>query len=198
MKIRKLMVPEMKNIYETEMQRDFLPEELKPLADILRLREENLYVGYGWFEEEELRAYAFLCRAKTGRCLLLDYFAVCAPFRSMGYGSRCLVDLREACGQYAGILAEVEDADAVEEEEERCHRQKRISFYERNRLRHTSLVCRLFGVDYILMYAPCGQDLPDEALFEEMEGIYHTLFDPERYEKHVRFRWRSEEERAGN
>ena len=198
MKIRELTILEMKNIYETEMQRDFLPQELKPLADILRLREENLYVGYGWFEEEELRAYAFLCRAKEGSCLLLDYFAVCAPFRSMGYGSQCLMNLREVCGQYAGILAEVEDADAVEEGAERRQRQKRISFYARNQLRHTRLVCRLFGVDYILMYAPCGQDLPDEALFKEMEGIYHTLFDPERYEKHVRFHWRLEEERAGN
>lgn len=190
MEYRKLTVSEMTAIYEEEMRRDFLPEELKPLADMLRLREIGCYIGYGWYEREELRAYAFLCRSANGRCFLLDYFAVCAPFRSMGYGSRCLADLRSACGSAAGILAEVEDADAAEDDVERSHRERRIAFYERNRLRHTDMVCRLFGVDYVVMYAACAADLPDAALFEEMEGIYHTLFDEERRRRHVDLRRR--------
>ena len=82
------------DIYARHMCRDFAPDELKPLAGILRLMDEGLYRAYGLYEEGSLRGYAMLMTSPGGRTALLDYYAVISSRRGAGYGSRFLALLR--------------------------------------------------------------------------------------------------------
>ena len=108
--------------------------------------------------------------------LLLDYFAVCVQYRSHGYGSQCLAQMKTMWSGISGILAEVEDPDKSSSEDERNTRARRVAFYQRNGLRPTKVYSVLFGVPYVLHYFPLNADCSDEQLLQELDAIYHTLF----------------------
>lgn len=163
-------------IYTRHMCRDFAPDELKPLAGILRLMDEGLYRAYGLFEEDGLRGYAMLMTSPGGRAALLDYYAVISSRRGAGYGSRFLALLREELRDLDGIVLESEHIEYAVGRKDKSIRTRRIAFYLRNGVRRTSLRSRLFGVDYTVLYLPCGRDLPDGRLFMELDAIYRTLF----------------------
>lgn len=164
-------------IYQVHMQQDFPPAEVKPLAVLHRLMEQGLYEPYGWFDETgNLTAYTFFVKAPQGRVLLLDYFAVCAPYRSCGYGSQCLARMKTMWSGVAGILAEVEDPEKSNSETERHVRTRRVAFYQRNGMRSTAVYSVLFDVPYVLHYLPLQEDCPDTQLLQELDAIYHTLF----------------------
>lgn len=175
------------DIFHTQMQQDFPPAELKPLALLHDLMNQGVYEPYGWFDETgALTAYTFFVKAPQGKMLLLDYFAVCSQYRSHGYGSQCLAQMKELYQDAIGILAEVEDpakSDSVEEEKIRT---RRIAFYQRNGLRQTTIRTILFDVPYVVHYFPINNDCEDSQLLEELDAIYHTLFPQSIYEMHAR------------
>lgn len=174
---QKLSSEQVADIYHQHMQQDFPPAEVKPLAVLYQLMERGLYEPYGWFDENgNLTAYTFFVKAQQGRVLLLDYFAVCVQYRSHGYGSQCLAQMKTMWSGISGILAEVEDPDKSSSENERNTRARRVAFYQRNGLRPTTVYSVLFGVPYVLHYFPLDTDCNDEQLLQELDAIYHTLF----------------------
>lgn len=191
---RQLSPEQVTEIYQVHMQQDFPPAEVKPLAVLHDLMDRGLYEPYGWFDESgNLTAYTFFVRAPQGRVLLLDYFAVCAPYRSCGYGSQCLAQMKAMWSDVAGILAEVEDPAKSSSEEERVTRTRRVGFYQRNGMRSTAVYSVLFGVPYVLHYLPLQEDCPDAQLLQELDAIYHTLFPQPVYAANARI-WLTESE----
>lgn len=179
-------------IYQTYMQQDFPPAEVKPLSVLHNLMQRGLYHPYGWFNPEgELVAYSFFVSAPQSQILLLDYFAVCSIYRSQGYGGQCLAQMKQLCQTATGILAEVEDPSKSQSLEEAQTRTRRVSFYQRNGLRETTVRSVLFGVPYIIHYYPLAADYTDEQLKQALEAIYHTLFPQSIYDAHATI-WRLE------
>lgn len=190
-----LLSPEqVEDIFHTHMQQDFPPAEVKPLAVLHDLMRRGVYAPYGWRDENgTLMAYTFFVKAPQGEILLLDYFAVCSPYRSHGYGSQCLAQMKALYQGIKGIMAEVEDPSKSNSAEEEKTRVRRIAFYQRNGLRQTTVRSVLFGVPYVLHYYPLATDCDDKQLQQELEAIYHTLFPQKIYEAHAKI-WRAESE----
>lgn len=166
------------DIYHQHMKQDFPPAEVKPLMLIHHLMKKGVYQPYGWYENDNLVAYSFFVRAPQGKVLLMDYFAVCRQYRSQGYGSRCLAEMKTLWTDIDGILAEVEDPTRSSSAEEEHTRRRRVAFYQRNGLRPTLVYSVLFGVPYILHYLPVERDYDDARLYQELDKLYHTLFPP--------------------
>ena len=138
-------------IYQTYMQQDFPPAEIKPLPVLHDLMQRGLYHPYGWFDSQgQMVAYSFFVSAPETPILLLDYFAVCSTYRSQGYGGKCLAQMKQLCQAATGILAEVEDPAKSSSAEEAQIRTRRVAFYQRNGLRETTIRSMLFGVPYTI------------------------------------------------
>lgn len=163
-------------VYQQHMQRDFAPDELKPLDSMLRLMDQGLYRAYGLLEGGELIAYALLMTAPGGRVALLDYYAVVACRRSGGIGSRFLTLLRKELADFDGVVLESEHPEYAVGRRDKAVRTRRVAFYRRAGVRPTSLFSRLFGVTYTVMYLPCGRDIPDGCVYRELNAIYRRLF----------------------
>lgn len=190
MELRELTPKQVTEIYNSAMQKDFDPAELKPLGDILALMKRDVYPCLGFYEKDTLVAYALFCDVPDKKgYLLLDYYAVDSSLRGYGYGSSCITMMKEYLSEmgYQGIIAEVE----------RVHRsdyapgspddwrQRRIAFYERCGLRHTSIWCTLFGVDFVIMTLDFVSPLTDCEVMARMEALYHLMLTPEKYHENV-------------
>ena len=188
--IRSLQPEEIKVIYEKHMQHDFPASELKPYSWIEKLWNNGCYKCYGFYgdTDEKLYAYAFTMADDARRMLLLDYFAVCADVRGQGYGSQALALLKEACGEWEGLIFEVEDDDSTDAAEEKEIRRRRISFYERNHVQMTAERSTAFGVDYKLMVLPLGNEKAGEQLGEKLAAIYRKMLPEQIYQKSFRIR----------
>ena len=177
LRYQQLSKEQVQKIYDTHMKKDFPPEEIKPLNVLYQLIEQGWYEAYGWFDEEEhFVAYTFFVRDAQGEILLLDYFAVCAAYRSQGYGSQCLSQMRELFSGVKGVLAEVEDPKQSRSQKEQMIRERRVAFYQRNGLRQTELCSALFGVPYILHYFSLEGDESEQQLLNALENIYRIMF----------------------
>lgn len=184
--IRLLQEDEIAEVYRTYMVKDFEVGELKPLTLILELKKEKLYFCYGLFDEEELRGYAFFIGRKEEGVVLLDYYAVCASQRSMGYGSKFLELLSGVLTDFTGVIAEVEDPEKAQDEIEKKLRLRRVAFYERNGFLTTSLYCSLFRHCYNIMFLRLrAGDYPDAQIHRSLDRIYHTLFNDKIYSENV-------------
>ena len=86
MKLKELDDAEVRQVYRTHLTQDFPAAERKPLRAIRSLRRRGLYDCYAMTQGETVLSYAFFCQ--RGDWCLLDYFAVCAPFRGKGTGTR--------------------------------------------------------------------------------------------------------------
>lgn len=184
--IHLLTAAETTDIYETHMKQDFPADELKPLSSMLNLMAEGYYKGYGLYEKQELRAYGFLAKSSTGTTYLLDYLAVCAPYRGQDYGSRFLKELHQLC-DLSGILIEVESLRTASDEDDHQMRQRRIAFYKKNGVQMTELMANCFGVEFSLMHLCHHSNWTTHFIKEELDAIYRTLFPAHLYEKHIRF-----------
>lgn len=179
-------------IYQTYMQQDFPPAEIKPLSVLNDLMQRGLYHPYGWFDSQgQLIAYSFFVSAPESPILLLDYFAVCSTQRSKGYGGQCLAQMKQLCQTATGILAEVEDPAKSSSVDEVQIRTRRVAFYQRNGLRETTIRSVLFGVPYTIHYYPLSTDYTDEQLEQALKDIYHTLFPQSILDAHAKI-WRLE------
>ena len=85
---------------------------------ILRSEAAGTYVAYGFYTENTLVAYAYLCgtAGKPELPVLLDYLAVVKEHRGEGYGSAVLAMLKDELPQ--GMMIEAESIANAENEEE--------------------------------------------------------------------------------
>lgn len=64
MNFRLLTAKEYPRWYHDQLSEAFVPQERKPLPDILRLLEEGRYEVWGLFDEDELLSYAALWKMR--------------------------------------------------------------------------------------------------------------------------------------
>lgn len=183
MNLKKLNNEEIENIYNEHMITDFSEDELKPLEVIQRLIKKGIYICYGFYDGEELSAYAFLVTSKS--YLLIDYYAVCSVCRDMGIGSKFLNIIKEHFNNYNGIILEVEKIEDAPDEEEKIIRSRRINFYKRNGMIMTNISVLLFGVNFSIMCL-CNTELSDLNIGEALINIYKEIVSSKLYSKYVK------------
>lgn len=191
--IRELSAEEIAWLHGEHMKADFPPAELKTLEALLMLRQRGVQKLFGWFDGEDLYAYASFVQPEPKKpygadsYILLDYYAVCRGFRGEGVGSEFLNRLLQET-DCAGVLFEVEDPEAAEDAADREIRERRIRFYERLGCRRIEGIrVRLFGVDYLLLLWTKGECLSAVSMKDAMERIYRGILPPAIYEANVQF-----------
>lgn len=175
MYLKTLCTEEMRRLYGRRLERDFPPEELMPWKWMEPLIEQGYQRSVGFYDGEELLAYAlFITAGDKPKTALLNYFAVQPERRGQGTGSRCLELMREALsGRDCRIIFEVEDPDAAPDPEAA---RRRIEFYLRGGARATGVRSTLFGVEYRIMVLEeeaKERTMDDGQLMGELTALYH-------------------------
>lgn len=171
--LRPMVQEEIAGWYERELKTAFLPQEIKPLQDILALRAQNRYQLLGLFEGDILVGYAALWTGERVPVVLLDYLGVTESRRNEGLGGRVLNLLAEY-SQGAALLVESEAPVEGDDPAENEIRLRRIGFYKRN------------GFVPAYEMATCGmrwQTMIWGTQPQEMERImagHRALYGPER------------------
>ena len=197
--LRKMGPQEVAAVYEGHMRKDFPASELKPLSSIRRMQAEGIYDCLGFYEGDVLVAYAFFVADRGRGYLLLDYLAVCGPYRGGGYGSRCLEKIKGFYKEENGILLECESRKSAKGEAELTERERRIRFYLRNGCVETGVMSLLFGVEFEILYLAKKNDTSPTAegfrktdgagqsnVAGELERLYRKMLPENIYEKQVR------------
>ena len=167
-------------IYKTYMVVDFPPDELKPLAHLLRMVEEGLCTYYALSRGGEVLSYFGLC-IKDGYALV-DYLAVAPDKRGQGIGSETLELLKEVAGDNT-ILIECEDITATDNPQEKDIRTRRINFYKKSSFTLTDVKANLFGVDYVLLTYPEKSEAETKFGYET---VYRAMLGDETYNKNMK------------
>lgn len=166
------------DIYNNYMMFDFPQEELKPLAVILDLLDQEYYFAYGLYDDNNLIAYMYFC--KNGEFTLLDYFAVLPTYRCLGYGSKCLELLFEKSTETGTLLLEVEDPAFAGDDADEKTQKRRIQFYINSGIRMTEIKINLYGIHMKIMYKPYDNlKYTEQQLRTALDTIYHITFTPE-------------------
>ncbi len=177
--IRQLTLTDLKQIYQDYMKDDFPLMELRPWFSIGRAWERDEYSAYGYYDGESFLAYAAFYSCREDPYILMDYLAVVPDLRGQGLGSSFLKDLLPAITDVDGIFIEAESADPENNEEDKSVRQKRINFYQANGAVMTGVGCKLFGVDYQILYLPLEtKRMGEEEFFEAVCRLYRELYRP--------------------
>lgn len=184
MELRELSTLQIIFVYNTYMKDDFPPDELKPLKTILDMMDKGIYECLGLYEDNEFLAYAYFVRNQERRTLLLDYLAVCPQYRSGGYGSAFLEQMKHYYKDENAVILECESERTAPDEEQRSIRRRRIAFYKRNGCRQTRTKANLFQVEYDILYLPLSGTEVDAAV--EIYALYGCMFPPAVFEKHAR------------
>ncbi|MBQ1422950.1 MAG: GNAT family N-acetyltransferase [Lachnospiraceae bacterium] len=208
MKIKRLKLSEIKDIYRKYLFYDFPIEERRPLPRITKHFRAHNYEGYGGYDEEgRLLCYAFFFtnRYRTAgpdgktvrkKACLLDYLAVMKDVRDRGVGSVFLKELvRHFAGKEDLVFIEVENADFARTPEEKATRERRMAFYLRNGMIETGVCALVWTVEYRIIeidFAGAGvaswtPHTPEE-IREACERTYHSMFPPVLYEHYIEVR----------
>lgn len=186
MQIRLLNETQAGEIYRGQMRRDFPPEELKPFSSIEQMIRDGIYEPLAFYTEDgALLAYAWQTVLPDHTGALLDYFAVVPGLRGGGVGTQVL---RALAGWYAGRKgALIIECEHPAEAPDPAVARRRIGFYLRAGARATAMESRVFGVRYQIYALPCGGDVPDAVLNEDLKAIYRTMVPEPYYRGNVIF-----------
>lgn len=187
MEVKILEKETVEKIYNTDIQADFPPEEIKPLSKILKLMNEGVYTCFGLYDNTELLSYAFTVSPKESDFMLLDYFAVLRGRRSGGIGGIFFEKLKETAKDKNGILIEVDDPDFAEDtaEKEKC--QRRIMFYTRHGALNSGLKTLLFDANYQIYYLSLSGKKETNQIKDSLETVYKRMMTPESFNKHFSY-----------
>lgn len=183
---------EAKLIYETKLIKDFPPEEVKPFKSMMRMYHENQYRFLGFYEQDELMAYAYM--VNFDHFLLLDYFAVISNLRGKGTGSKCLNILKEQMKDVYGIIIETENIACASNDTELHERIRRNDFYRRNGVRETKVREIIYDAAYQNWYYPVTKHLTDDEVLRESIHFYEIMIPGERNKKYVKIWLESNDE----
>ncbi|MBE5798786.1 MAG: GNAT family N-acetyltransferase [Clostridiales bacterium] len=171
-------------LYEQSLSRDFPASELKSLSAILGLYRRGMYDVLGAVWNDAVVAYALIYRPKDDRVVLLDYLAVEPDFRKQGLGTQLLDLLRAHYAPIADIIMiECERPKAAPDE---AGARKRIHFYTHAGAILTSVRIWLFGVEYSILYMPCGKQLPEWDWAQKMLAMYRQMLPQDLFISNVR------------
>ena len=188
MTIRELTIDEIRKTYRAHLKRDFLPEELKPLAAIERSYRRGEYLCLGAFGGEDMAGYAFF--VFSGRTCLLDYFAVLPDRRGCGIGSSFIrhlgtTGIRERCDI---LVIEIENPRFAEDEEDRNTRTKRLDFYLRCGMINSGVEALVFGVEYLILEYPLERVHTREEVASSYDELYHSRLPGLLYRRNIKVR----------
>lgn len=181
MKLKKIDSDEIGYIFNHHIIHDFPTAEIRPLKAMLSLYKKKQYLCYGLYDNT-LIGYAFFASSKGSKHLLLDYFAIVDDFRNKGYGSTFIQLLKVELNDYL-MIAEVETVKNTND----IIKQRRIDFYLRNGFCLTPLTCRLFGVDYTILYYS-NHTYTNELVYQYLNTIYHSLFNKLIYKTFIKMK----------
>ncbi|MFR1449170.1 MAG: GNAT family N-acetyltransferase [Beduini sp.] len=183
--IKQLTSEEITNIFNQHIIHDFPKNEVRDLRSMLKLKQQAIYQTYGYYENNELLAYAFFAKSLQSNAILLDYFAVVEKYRNQNIGSQFLTDLTHLLKQFV-ILAEVESVESSPNQQVSRLRQKRIDFYMRNGFKQSSLSLTLFHVHYNIIYFFQSPLTLTDIKFH-LDLIYHQFFNDNLINKYIKF-----------
>ena len=81
----------------------------------------------------------------------------------------------------------MEDPDTAPTAQERETRRRRIRFYLKNGARETGCRCRLFGVEYRILFFPVARDFPDREIPALLDAVYRATIPGPVYRRQVAF-----------
>ena len=144
MNFRLLTAEEYPRWYHDQLSEAFVPQERKPLPDILRLLEEGRYEVWGLFDEDELLSYAALWKNATIPLVLLEQ-------------------------QGRPLVAEAEFPVPGGSDAENALRLRRIQFYIRNGFTPAYIMSTCGMVWQALL---CGTVEPLENIMAQHKTLY--------------------------
>ncbi len=175
--IRGLDLKALKKVYRQYIRKDFPRQELRPWFGMERAMKRGKYKAYGYYGKHHLLAYATFYFCKDHPYALLDYLAVVPGLRGRGVGSAFLKNLLPHIPVKRGIFIEAESPTSTDNAEEKRIRKRRVAFYEKNGAVPTGVNCRLFGVDYnLLYYSGCGSSPAKDAFLPIIRAMYTDLY----------------------
>ncbi len=175
--IRELGIPALRTVYRHYIRKDFPRQERRPLSAMESAMKKGRYKAWGYYEGPRLTAYATFYFCSRYPFALLDYYAVVDGLRGKGIGSAFLKDLLPLIPVKGGILIEAESPASAKKEEERRIRRRRVDFYEKNGAGKTGIHCRLFGVDYNILYYPKHEGPgPKNLTLGQVKALYLDLY----------------------
>ncbi|MCD7725082.1 MAG: GNAT family N-acetyltransferase [Clostridiales bacterium] len=178
-RVEKLELNELKRIYEAYVRKDFPRSERRPFKSMEKLTKNGKYVSYGYYNADDLLAYACYILAGKEQYALLDYFAVIPKLRGQGIGSEFLQELKRTVSVQNGVFIEVESPDSAKTDKEEALRRRRICFYLSNGAERIPSKCLLFGVDYNILYLrKTGTSPSMEQLHCAVEELYQEIYRP--------------------
>lgn len=172
MLFKRLDLNGMNDVYLNHLKKDFAADEVKPFSAIRDMFLRGEYEAFGFYEGDELSAYAFFVTPKGIDTVLLDYFAVLSDKRGSGIGSQCISVMKDRINK--SIILETEHPLFFKSAEDKQTRLRRIAFYERNGLSLSGVHTRLFGVDFLIMQFKDG--VCDKKLHQMIKDVYNCMF----------------------
>ena len=186
--VRELTLREIRSVYKAHLKYDFPSDERKPLAAIERSIGKGQYMCLGAFGEDGMLGYAFF--VFSGRYCLLDYFAVVSGKRDMGIGSAFLTELISSplLKRFGHVLIEIDDPAYASGPDDLAIRERRKSFYLNCGIKNTRVSALVFGVEYLLLEFPCGEDRSPEETARAYDAIYRSILPSLLYRKNILIR----------
>ena len=182
--LRRMDESEIRQLYSRSLVRDFPADELKSLSAILSLYHRGEYDVLGAYESEAMVAYALVFRPTDDSVALLDYLAVEPEYRSRGVGSELLGNLRIHYAATAEAL--MIECERPQTAPDQSQARKRIEFYTRAGAVLTEVCIWLFGVEYSILFIPCGHSTPAFDCAKRMLGLYRQMLPEELYVSNVK------------
>ncbi len=177
---------EIADTYNRYMKNDFPKDELKPLARIFYLLDNDQYICYGFFDGDTLCGYAYFAVLNEGKkYYLLDYFATVDGMRGKGIGSEFLKMLSGQLSDAEMVICEAEAPDGTTGEELET-RNRRIDFYLRNRYVDTGVKAAAFGVDFILLELDLGKKHGKTEVREYYLKLYRSFLPENLFAAHIK------------
>ena len=186
LRCERLTVERAVGIYPGVLAEDFPPEERRPLEWIRPLMDSGRYRVFELYDGELSVAYAMVVQAEGERIWLMDFFAVHAPFRDRGYGSRLLAAVRSSLPDGSVILFEV-DHPGCAAGAELEKRLRRLEFYRRNGVTDTGARTRVSGCEFEILCCPSGALTAPDAL-AAIDRLYHQIMPRDFYDSEIRLR----------
>ena len=172
MKFERLTKEQLKKIYVERMTEDFPEAELKPLEAMYDMMDRDCYEALAVLDDEGVIGYSLMTKIPGQNYLLLDYLSIYKEYRQCGYGSKVLEGLKV---YYSGktIFIESENPDYIDEKSHDTA-VKRVGFYEKNGVKDTGVLTRIWTVPYI-NYMLGDLNLSKEQAQKALEVIYETM-----------------------
>lgn len=182
--LRELKFEERIYVYDNYLINDFHESEVKPFDMIEKLVEKDKYKCFGFYEDKELLGYAYF--VITNNTILMDYLAVNSKYRCRGLGSKFITMIKDKfSNNYSELLAEVENPKYGVDKNDRCNRERRISFYIKNSFQQSNIETSVLEDQYKIIKLKLNVKLDDIEIKREISNVYQTIFSEEFFNKHI-------------